>query len=161
MKKLFYTSLFIITSFFNGISQNNNLGLRLEFFTYNLEKIRDYDSYSSEFEFSYLPGFYVFYSHQINERISLIIKPGFFFSGDGKFNGFDIGGFFRSNFKLNSFYLTCGLNYIGLNVSGGNTHELESNPYFLSLGVGYNIDEHVNVDLDIITSKIKDHTSYT
>ena len=52
-------------------AQNSNFGIRLEFFTYNLEKVRDLKTYTSEFEFHYLPAFYVFYSYKINDIFSV------------------------------------------------------------------------------------------
>lgn len=89
MKFKFLFVLFFI-SFSLVKSQNHNIGLRTEFYAYNLEKVRDINKYSSELTFSYLPSVYVFYSYNLNKELSLTFKPGVIIS-DKEISSFDIG----------------------------------------------------------------------
>lgn len=71
---IYWLFLIMITSI-PVSAQNNSLGFRLEFYTYNLEKVRNIDNYSSEYEASYLPSIYVFYSHKISKVFSISFRP--------------------------------------------------------------------------------------
>ena len=131
-------------------AQNNYFGLRLEFCTYNLEKINSQGEYNSEQVYTSLPGFYLFYSHKIFDQFSLSFKPGIMIS-DKDISGFDLGSFIRYNFERNSIYLFTGVNLIYLNNPGGGQSLIEdfSSPISLfNIGLGYSVNKYISIDLN-------------
>jgi hypothetical protein len=144
--------LIILIAFWASASMSGNdfrLGVRIEFFSYSFEKFNNNNEYSTNLSLSSLPGFYIFYSRLLPNNTSILVKPGLFFSGDGKFNGFDIGGYLRKYFSSKNIYIYSGLNYLWLTIQQGGTRppEIESNPFFINFGVGLNIDNHINIDI--------------
>ena len=130
-------------------AKNYNFGLRLEFYSYNLKKVRNDNSESSEMSFSYLPSFYIFYSRQITDELSISFKPGIIIS-DKEVSSYDLGLFLRMKLPNEKFYLNGGLNALFFRNDGNSTgiiESIESNAnYFLSLGTGYIITKHFSID---------------
>lgn len=132
------------------VAKNNEFGLRLEFYTYNLENISIQGEYNSKQIYLSLPGFYVFYSHKILDQFSLSFKPGIMIS-DEDISGFDLGSFIRYNFERNNIYLFTGVNLIYLNDPGGGQSLIEdfSSPISLfNIGIGYSFNKHIRIDFN-------------
>lgn len=132
------------------VAKNNEFGLRLEFYTYNIEKLTIQKKHSAETTFSSLPGFYVFYPHKILDQFSISFKPGIIIS-DEDISGFDLGSFIRYNFKIINIYLFTGVNLIYINDPGGGQSLIEdfSSPISLfNIGLGYNVNKYISIDLN-------------
>lgn len=150
MKNHIFLTLLLFFVFNYIYSQNHNFGLRLEFCTYNLEKINGQGEYNSEQVYSSLPGFYLFYSHKVFDQFSLSFKPGIMIS-DKDISGFDLGSFIRYNFERNSIYIFTGVNLIYLNNPGGGQSLIEdfSSPISLfNIGIGYTLNKHIRIDFN-------------
>ncbi len=145
---IYWLFLIMITS--TPVSaQNNSLGLRLEFYTYNIEKVRNTGNYTSEYVYTYLPGFYIFYSHNVFENLSVSIRPGLIIS-DEDISGYDIGGYIRYRFPINKFYASGGLNFIRiLNPGGGQSfiEDLNNSINFYSFALGYELNRNINLEI--------------
>lgn len=148
IKPIYWLFLIMITSI-SVSAQNNSLGFRLELYTYNIEKVRNNGNYTSEYVFTYLPGFYIFYSHNVSENISVSIRPGLIIS-DEDISGYDIGSHIRYRFPTYNFYASGGLNFIRiLNPGGGQSfiEDLNNSINFYSFALGYELNRHINLEI--------------
>jgi hypothetical protein len=80
-----------------GQSKTFHLGLKVEFYGYNLNEVSDYKTYSKTFNLSPLPSIYVIISKDLSESFSLSLKPGVLV-GPEYFAGLELG--FMLNNKI-------------------------------------------------------------
>ncbi len=103
-----------------------NFGLRLEFYTYYLERVGTDNSQSYKYPISYLPSFYILYSRQITDELSISIKPGMIIS-DKDVHSYDLGAFLRMKLPNEKIYFNGGVNAL----------------FFRSIGHGVAISEYI------------------
>ncbi|MCZ7601332.1 MAG: hypothetical protein M5R37_00560 [Melioribacteraceae bacterium] len=135
-------------------AQGINLGFRLE----PIYVFAEDDGTSDDF-FSPYSLKMSFIVEPINS-IGLEIRPGFLIAGE-EFMGWEVGTFANYKIPKSSFSILVGINHFYKTQTGGNNRGSEGGYFpFYGLGIGFNQNENIRIDLSYFITSRKEYASY-
>lgn len=135
--KIITLVLFLIFNTTYIQAQKISVGFRIEPSLVALEKENVFTPYA----------FYASATYHPIKLLSLELRPGFLFAGEN-YSGFEVGAFSKLNIIPNNFFLIAGINNHSNLSSGHNGYgTLSTEIFFWAVGIGYQKDEHLSIDL--------------